>query len=432
MKIYFTTTVFVLFAFVTFLRGENVVNIITLDGTINPVASEYIAKSIKQAETDGAHCLVILLDTPGGLVTSMRQITKDMMSATIPVIVYVAPSGARAGSAGVFITLAANIAAMAPGTNIGAASVVTMTMGADSASSTMMRKMTNDAVAYIRSLAEQRGRNVDWAEKAVTEAASVTATEALNLNVIDFIAPNLDSLLSMVEGKLVETSDDTMRLATRNATTKFIEMPLRYKILDVISDPTIAYILFIIGLYGLFFELYNPGAIFPGVIGGISMILAFYAMNTLPVNYAGVLLILLAIILFLLEIKIPSYGVLTIGGVISFLVGSIMLYDPQTPFVQVSWEVIAVVTIATVVFFVFAVGMGIRAQAKKKVGGREEIMEATAKALEDFQEGSGQVLFDGEIWQASSTDPVQKGEMVKVTHLEGLKMTVKKVDKTNN
>lgn len=429
MKIYFKIAVFLLFAFITFLRAENVVNVITIDGTINPVASEFIAKSIKQAETENAHCLVILLDTPGGLVTSMRDITKDMMGSKVPVIVYVAPSGARAGSAGVFITLAANVAAMAPGTNIGAASVVTMTMGADSASATMMRKMTNDAVAYIRSIAEQRGRNADWAEKAVTEAASVTATEALDLNVVDYIAPNLDSLLSMMDGKVVKTPDDSVKLATRNAATNFIEMPLRYQILDVISDPTIAYILFIIGLYGLFFELYNPGAIFPGVIGGISMILAFYAMNTLPVNYAGVLLILLAIILFLLEIKIPSYGVLTIGGVISFLVGSIMLYDPQTPFVKVSWEVIAAVTIATVLFFVFAVGMGIRAQAGRKVGGREEIMEATAKALEDFQEGNGQVLYEGEIWQAVSTDPVRKGEMVKVTHLEGLKMTVKKVDK---
>lgn len=427
MKIYFKTAVFVLFAFITFLHAENVVNVITIDGVINPVASEYIAKSIKQAEAENAHCLVMFLDTPGGLVTSMRQITKDMMGSKVPVIVYVAPSGARAGSAGVFITLAANIAAMAPGTNIGAASVVTMGVGADSASSTMMRKMTNDAVAYIRSLAEERGRNVEWAEKAVREAASVTATEALKLNVIDFIAPNLDSLLIMVDGKIVKTSNDTMRLATRNATINFIEMSLRYKILDVISDPTIAYILFIIGLYGLFFELYNPGAIFPGVIGGISMILAFYAMNTLPVNFAGVLLILLAIILFLLEIKIPSYGVLTIGGVISFVVGSIMLYDPQTPFIKVSWDVIAVVTMATVAFFVFAVGMGIRAQAKKKVGGREEIMESTAKALEDFQEGSGQVLFEGEIWQATSTDTVRKGEMVKVIHLDGLKMTVKKI-----
>lgn len=429
MKIFSKTVIFFLFALITFLRSENVVNVITIDGVINPVSSEYIAKSIKQAEAEDAHCLVILLDTPGGLVSSMRDITKDMMGSKVPVIVYVAPSGARAGSAGVFITLAANVAAMAPGTNIGAASVVTMTMGADSASATMMRKMTNDAVAYIRSIAEQRGRNADWAEKAVTEAASVTATEALDLNVIDFIVPNLDSLLSVADGKIVKTPDDSMTLATRNATTNFIEMPLRYQILDVISDPTIAYILFIIGLYGLFFELYNPGAIFPGVIGGISMILAFYAMNTLPVNYAGVLLILLAIILFLLEIKIPSYGVLTIGGVISFLVGSIMLYDPQTPFVKVSWEVIAVVTIATVLFFVFAVGMGIRAQAGKKVGGREEIMESTAKALEDFKEESGQVLFEGEIWQATSADPILKGEIVKVIHLEGLKMTVKKVDK---
>jgi membrane-bound serine protease (ClpP class) len=409
------------------LPAENVVHVITIDGVINPASSEFVSRAIRQAQEEDVHCLVILLDTPGGLVTSMRDMTKDMLGSKIPVVVYVAPSGARAGSAGVFVTLAANVAAMAPGTNIGAASVVTMTMGADSASATMLKKATNDAVAYIRSIAEERGRNEEWAEKAVTDAVSVTATEALELNVIDFISPHLDSLLILMDGMVVKAAGDTVRLATRTAIQEIIDMPLRFKILDVISDPTIAYILFIIGLYGLFFELYNPGAIFPGVVGAISMILAFYAMNTLPVNYAGILLILLAIILFLLEIKIPSYGILTIGGVISFLVGSIMLYDPRTPFVKVSWEVIIAVTVTTALFFIFAVGMGLRAQFKKPVSGREEILDTTAEALEDFQDGEGQVLYEGEIWHATSVDPVKKNDIVKVVQLQGLRMTVKKM-----
>lgn len=407
--------------------AQNRVHVITIDGVINPASSEFIRSSIEHAEMENAHCLIIRLDTPGGLMESMRDITQNMLNSPLPVVVYVAPSGAHAGSAGVFITLAAHVAAMAPGTNIGAASVVAMGMGADSANATMLKKATNDAVAFIRSIAEERGRNAEWAEKAVTEAASVTAAEALELQVIDFVASSLDSLLILMDGKVVKTPADSVKLATREAEKQHIEMPWRFKILNVISDPTIAYILFIIGIYGLFFELYNPGAIFPGVIGAISLILAFYAMNTLPVNYAGILLILLAIVLFLLEIKIPSYGVLTIGGVISFVVGSIMLFDPEVPFVKISWEVIITVTAATVLFFVFAVGMGIRAQKKKTVVGREFLAESSADALEDFSAGKGQVSFEGEIWQAESSEAIRKGDRVKVVKVEGLKLTVKKI-----
>lgn len=407
-------------------RTQQTVNVVTIDGVINPASSEFILKMIKTAEAESLHCLVFQLDTPGGLVTSMREITKGIMASEVPVVVYVAPSGAHAASAGTFITLSAHVAAMAPGTNIGAASVVSMGMVQDSVQSTMMRKATNDAVAFIKSIAEQRGRNAEWAEKAVTEAASITASEALALNVIDFLAPSLDSLLIQLDGHRVSTAKDTLTLLTRQANVHYLEMPLRYRILDKISDPNIAYLLFIIGFYGLLFELYNPGAVLPGIIGGICLILAFYAMNTLPVNYTGVLLIILAIILFVLEVKIPSYGALTIGGIISLVLGSLMLYDTNMAFIRVSWEIIATVVVTTTLFFTFAIGLGIRAQARRPVIGKEQIIEGSAEVLEAFQDGEGQVLFDGEIWQARSSDALKKHDKVRILKMEGLTLVVKK------
>lgn len=410
------------------LFGQEKVTVIAVDGVINPVSSDFIRRAIEQSETDGSQCLVILLDTPGGLVTSMREITQSMMDAPVPVVVYVYPPGAHAGSAGVFVTLAAHIAAMAPGTNIGAASVVSLGFGGggDSTNTTMMRKATNDAVAFIKSIAEERGRNAEWAEKAVREAAAVSAREALKLNVIDLIAPNLDSLLTAIDGRVVKTAAGMDTLKTRDCEKLYLEMSLQDKILDVISNPTIAYILFILGLYGLFFELYNPGAIVPGVIGGICIILAFYAMHTLPVNYAGIMLILLAVILFLLEIKITSYGILTIGGVVSFVLGSIMLYGSDSPFLKVSWEVIAAVTAFTVLFFLIAIGLGLRAQSLKPAIGREHIVDSEAEALEDFVNGKGQVKLEGEIWQALSDDEIHKGDRLRVVSIKGLTMKVEK------
>ncbi len=409
------------------LSAQQRVDILTIDGVINPAASEYLQRTLEVAAEEGVHCVVIQLDTPGGLVDAMRDMTKEILGSGLPVVVYVAPAGARAASAGTFITLAGHVAAMAPGTNIGAASVVSMGMRGDSATATLMRKATNDAVAFIKSIAEQRGRNAEWAEKAVTEAASVPASEALRLGVIDLIAPSLDSLLAAIDGRMVKTTTGEVVLQTANAEKNFLEMPLRFKILDTISDPNIAYILFIIGLYGLFFELYNPGAIFPGVIGGICIILAFYAMNTLPVNYAGVLLILLSVVLFLLEIKIPSYGVLSIGGVIAFILGSVMLYDSDLPFMKVSWEIIGIVSVVTALFFLFAVGLGLRAQKRKPAIGREYLLDTLAEALDDFENGRGQVLHEGEIWNAVGPEGIRKGEQVRVIKVEGLRLTVERV-----
>ena len=303
--------------------------VITVNGVINPASAEYIGKSIKRANEQKAEAVVIELDTPGGLDTSMRDIVKNIIGSEVPVIVYVSPSGARAASAGVFITLAAHVAAMSPGTNIGSAHPVGVGEKMDKV---MSEKVTNDAAAYIKSLAEKTGRNAKWAEDAVRKSVSATEEEALKLKIIDFVSDDLNVLLSTIDGKKVKTVAGERILKTAHVNVVREEMSLRHKILNVITDPNVAYMLMLLGFYGLFFELTNPGAIFPGVMGGICLILAFYAFQTLPVNYAGLLLIILAIILFILEIKIISHGVLTIGGVIAMLLGSLMLFESPGPF----------------------------------------------------------------------------------------------------
>ncbi len=403
------------------------VHILTYDGVINPVAVDVINLAIEQTDEEGGECLVIELDTPGGLMKSMQKIVKDILSSPVPIVVYVAPSGSRAGSAGVFITYAAHAAVMAPGTNIGAAHPVGIEAGADT-SSTMMEKVTNDAVAFIRSIAEKRNRNAEWAEKSVRESASIPASEALELKVIDIIVPDMDSLLIWLNGREYEVIDGKRTLNTANAKKIQIEMSWRFKLLSVISDPNIAYILLLIGIYGIFFELYNPGSILPGVVGGISLILAFYALHTLPVNYAGLLLILFSIVLFIAEIKVPSYGMLTVGGVVSLVFGSIMLFKDSIPFIQVSWKVILFATVITTLFFLLAVGLGLRAQRRKPVTGREGIVGEQGLAVDQFFKGKGQVAVHGEIWQAVSEDKIKKGDNVKVISIDNLKIIVKKED----
>ncbi|MEJ2048633.1 MAG: nodulation protein NfeD [Calditrichota bacterium] len=408
-----------------FSQDTNEVYVLTFDGVVNPVAADMVHEAIQEADRANSQCLIIEMDTPGGLMKSMKVIVKDILSSPIPIVVYIAPPGSRAGSAGVFITYAANVAAMAPGTNIGAAHPVNFGFGADT-SETMMEKITNDAVAYITSIAEKRHRNVQWAEKAVRESASIPANEALKLNVINVISPNLDSLLTWLNGKEYEMLNGKKILHTENARIVQVEISWRYKLLDVISDPNIAYILLLIGMIGIFFELSNPGSILPGVVGGISLILAFYALHTLPVNYAGVLLILLALILFIAEVKIPSYGLLTVGGVLSLVLGSIMLFKGSMPFFQLSWKVIAFATIVTTLFFIFVVGLGIRAQLRRPVTGNEGLIGEIGKAVEDFIKGSGRVSVHGEIWEATSTDKIKEGDEITVLSVKNLKVTVKK------
>ncbi|MFZ6016057.1 MAG: NfeD family protein [Nitrospirota bacterium] len=399
------------------------VMVITVNGVINPVASEYIGKSIKKANEKKVETLIIELDTPGGLDTSMRNIVKDIIGSEVPVVVFVSPSGSRAASAGVFITLAAHVAAMAPGTNIGAAHPVGIGEKMDKV---MAEKATNDAAAYIKSLAERNGRNAKWAEDAVRKSISATEEEALREKVIDIVSKDLNILLSDMDGRKVRTIMGEKVLNTAKANVIREEMGFRHKILNLISDPNIAYILMLLGFYGLFFELTNPGSIFPGVMGGICLILAFYAFQTLPVNYAGLLLIILAIILFILEVKIVSHGVLTIGGIIAMIIGSLMLFESPAPFMKLSLYLVLPAAIITALFFTLTLGLAFKAYKRKPVTGVEGLIGLEGIANTNITKDGGMVLLHGEIWSAYSDEPVAKGERIIVEAVSGLKVKVKK------
>ncbi|KPK01363.1 MAG: serine protease [Nitrospira bacterium SG8_35_4] len=394
--------------------------VITIDGVVNPVMSEFITKSIDHAEENQDGLLVIQLDTPGGLDTSMRSIVKKIIASKIPVVVYVAPSGARAASAGVFITLAAHVSAMAPGTNIGAAHPVGVGSQMDK---TMAEKAVNDAAAYIKSLAEKRNRNAEWAEKAVRDSVSITEEDALKLKVIDFISPDLKTLLDTVDGMTVKTADGDYTVKTNGIAVQYKTMGFRHKILDIISNPNVAYLLMLIGFYGIFFELTSPGSIFPGVIGVLSLILALYSFQTLPVNYAGLLLILLAVVLFILEIKVTSFGLLTIGGIISMTIGSLMLFDSPMPFFRISLSVIIPSVVVTAALFVITVSLIVKAHKRRPATGSEGLIGLTGVAKTDILT-DGSVFLHGEIWSAWSDTPIKKGEVIVVEKVEDLKLKV--------
>ncbi|HWR59024.1 MAG TPA: nodulation protein NfeD [Thermodesulfovibrionales bacterium] len=397
--------------------------VIAVDGVINPVSSEFIGKGIKKAGRKRVEALVIELDTPGGLDTSMRSIVKEMVGSEVPVVVYVAPGGARAASAGLFITLAAHVAAMAPGTNIGAAHPVSIGEKMDK---TIAEKATNDAAAYIRSLAESKGRNAQWAEKAVRQSVSITETEALKNNVIDLVSKDLNTLLSDLDGRKVQTAFGTKELKTKGANVVREQAGLRHKILNFISDPNVAYLLMLLGFYGLFFELTSPGAIFPGVLGGICLILAFYAFQTLPVNYAGLLLIILAVILFILDVKIVSHGVLTIGGVIAMVIGSLMLFETPGPFVRLSLYLILPAVLCTTLFFTVIVGLALKARRRKPVTGKEELIGMEGVAKTDISKQGGTVYVHGELWSAYSDETIPRDNQVIVESISGLSVKVKR------
>ncbi len=417
---------FLLFISSNLFAQSEKVYIITIDGAINPAASDYVQTSIKTAVRENAQCLIIKLNTPGGLLKSTRVIVTELLEAPIPIVVYVSPPGAQAASAGVFITIAAHFAVMAPGTNIGAAHPVSLQGEQDSI---MMEKATNDAAAFIRSISEKRNRNVKWAEEAVRKSLSLTETEAEKQNVINFISPNIEDLLKQLDGKSIETVKELVTLKTADAAVVEIEMTFAQKILNILSDPNIAYILFMLGVYGLLFELYNPGAIFPGVIGGICIILAFYSLHTLPVNYAGLALIIFAIILFVLEIKVVSHGILTIGGTIALILGSIMLIDTESVFdiIEISLPIIILIVALTVLFFTFAITFGIKAQRKKPTTGIEGLINEIGLAITDLNP-SGQVRVHGEIWNAESAEEaISSGEKVIIEKINSLKLIVKKI-----
>jgi len=415
------------FLFLPFALSAQTVISIKINGTINPVTADYISDGIEKAYSEKATCLVIHLNTPGGLLQSTRVIVSSMLESRVPIIVYVSPGGAHAGSAGVFIAMAANIAVMAPGTNIGAAHPVSLQQAPDSI---MNEKGTNDAAAFIKSIAEKRNRNMQWAEEAVRQSVSITEKEALEKKVIDLIAVSEQDLLNQVDGKQVELGVTTVTLHTKNAKVEVYEMSFAEKLLNVISDPNIAYIILMLGMYGILFELYSPGAILPGVVGVIALILAFYSMHTLPINYAGLSLIIFAIILFLLEIKIVSHGMLASGAVISLLLGSMMLFKSNSSleFVKISRAVIISSTAVTTLFFLTVIGMGLRAQRQKVVTGIEGLIGATGESL-DTLEPTGTVMLQGEVWNAESiAGKIRKGEKVLVKEMRNLKLYVEKAD----
>ena len=402
------------------------VSTIQIDGTISPVTLRLIGTAIDRAQAERAVALVIQLDTPGGLERSMRAIVQRMMNADVPVIVYVAPTGARAASAGVFITMAAHVAAMAPATNIGAAHPVALGGGADKES---LRKIENDAAAFIRTVARERGRNADWAEKAVRQSVSITEREAVTLKVVDFVADSLGDLLVKVDGRVVKTAKGSVTLATRNATVKPIEISARDRFLHVITDPNVAYVLMSLGMLGLFFELANPGVVLPGVIGGISLILAFFALQSLPINYAGLLLILFGVVLLIAEVKVVSHGVLAIGGIVAMALGSLMLFDtPDVGGLRVSWWVVGATVGATAVLVLFVLSVGIRALAQRPVLGTSALIGQTGIAR-DALAPEGQVTVQGEIWRAVADDgPVSPGSQVRVVGVQGLTLKVVKAE----
>lgn len=411
--------------------AQDQIMVVKISGAINPVVADFVEHEIKSANAARETLIILEIDTPGGLDTSMRQIIKAIQTSRVPVAAYVSPSGSRAASAGTFITIASHIAVMAPGTNIGAAHPVNLMGGEKSgqgAPSPMEEKVVNDAAAYIRSLAEARGRNAYWAEKAVTHSQSISAQEAKKLNVIDFIAGSVEALVLAVDGREVEVAGgEKIILHTEGKKLVYHEMNKRERILDIISNPNIAYILMMMGMVGLYFELSNPGLILPGVVGGISMILALYAMQTLPINYAGLLLIVLGMVMFIAELNTPTFGLLSAGGTIALLLGSLMLIDSDDPAMQISRSILIPTMGMAVVITVGSLYLASKSAMLKVVTGAEGLIGALGIAQTELNP-EGTVMVHGELWNAECDGKIEEGQPVVIEKLDGLKVMVKKSD----
>ena len=411
--------------------------LLPISGPIGPATSDFFVRTLSDANQRGASVVVVTLDTPGGLDTSMREMVQAILASDVPIVTYVSPSGARAASAGTFLLYASHVAAMAPATNLGAATPVQIggpsapaSSGdkrdpgeAADAGSAMERKSVNDAVAYIRSLAELRGRNVAWAESAVRDAASLPADEALAAGVIDLVAADLPELLKALDGRVVKLQSREATLRTSGIVLSDVRPDWRTELLSLITNPNVAYLLMLIGIYGLLLEGYNPGTVLPGVVGAISLLLALFAFQVLSVNYAGLALIALGVLLIIAETFVPSFGTLGLGGIIAFVMGSIMLLDGDVPGFGIAWQVIGAMGLAGALLLLAIVSFAVKARRRPVVSGAEGLLREHAEAVESFDR-EGFVRVHGEIWTAVSREPVREGQRLRIRKVDGLKLEV--------